>query len=115
TRATASPVEQSPARKRDKSSGGTAAHSVGLPHLLPVAEVAAVLGVSTRTVRRLIERGELVTYRINRQLRVDAESVTRLLETSLIEVSRGPSSCRSDGTSSASRTSSAAAARRSSG
>ena len=80
--AAAAPDEQAPAAARDNKSRGARARSVGLPHLLPVVEVAAVLGVSTRTVRRLIKRGELVAYRIKRQLRVDAESVTHMLEVS---------------------------------
>ncbi len=77
--------------------------------------MAAVLDVSTRTVRRLIKRGELVTYRINRQLRVDAESVTRLLETSLIGASRRTVPCRSESTPSVNPTSFVAGERTSSG
>jgi excisionase family DNA binding protein len=38
--------------------------------LRSVADVAAMLGVSTRTVRRLIAGGELVPHRIGRSLRV---------------------------------------------
>jgi excisionase family DNA binding protein len=40
--------------------------------LLDIAAIAARLGVSTKTVRRLIERGELAVHRIGRQLRVSA-------------------------------------------
>jgi len=46
-----------------------------------------MLSVSHRTVRRMIKRGELVAYRIG-GLRVDAESVTRLLEASRFGGSR---------------------------
>ena len=56
------------------------------PKLLTVAAVAEILSVSPRTVRRMIQRGELVAHRIA-GLRVDAESVTRLLEASLIDAS----------------------------
>lgn len=53
----------------------------GLPldGLLSVEDVAAHLAVSTKTVRRLISRGELVTHRFGRSVRVDASSVTSLL------------------------------------
>ncbi|AUX37669.1 uncharacterized protein SOCE836_098990 [Sorangium cellulosum] len=101
----AAPGEQTPVATRDNKSRGARDPSVGLPHLLPVAEVAAVLGVSTRTVRRLVKRGELVAYRIKRQLRVDAESVTHMLEVSRVGASDRTDPCRSDDTSSVSRTS----------
>src|SRR5262249_19031277 len=104
-----------PAATRDNKSRGARARSAGLPHLLPVVEVAAVLGVSTRTVRRLIKRGELVAYRIKRQLRVDADSVTHMLEVSRIGASDRMAPCRSDGTSSVSRISCGAEGRTSSG
>lgn len=36
-----------------------------------VAEAAEFLGVSERTVRRCIDRGELPAYRVGRQVRID--------------------------------------------
>ena len=86
-------LTQSPPDPRNNNDGGPRART-GLPELLPVAAVATVLGVSIRTVRRLIQRGELVPYRIRRQVRVDAASVTHLLETSLIGVAERADSCR---------------------
>lgn len=49
------------------------------PALLTVAETATLLRVSSKTVRRMSSRGELVTCRLGRNVRVDALSVTRLL------------------------------------
>jgi excisionase family DNA binding protein len=69
---------------RNSKSRGDRAYGLGFPILLSVVEVAVVLGVSTRTVPRMLQAGELVVYRIRRQVRVDAESVTRLLEISRI-------------------------------
>jgi len=106
---------QNKAPPRDKKPGRPTAPTEGLPNLSPVAEVAAVLGVSTRTVRRLIKAGELVAYRINRQVRVDVESVTRLLEASRIGASFRDPAWRNASISSASRISSDDEARRSSG
>lgn len=40
--------------------------------LLTVQEVASALRVSTKTVRRMCQRGELVTHRLGRLVRVDA-------------------------------------------
>jgi excisionase family DNA binding protein len=38
--------------------------------LLDIGATAARLGISTKTVRRMIARGELAVHRIGRQLRV---------------------------------------------
>lgn len=47
-----------------------------------IQQVADLLGISQRTVRRLIQRGALVAHRISTNIiRVDAASVTHLLET----------------------------------
>ncbi len=50
-----------------------------LDGLLSVEEVARFMSVSTKTVRRMMSRGELVTHRFGRSVRVDASSVTSLL------------------------------------
>ena len=51
-----------------------------LPTLLTVMEVASALGVHPRTVRRMLARDELVLRRVGvRSVRVDAESVMRLM------------------------------------
>ena len=50
-----------------------------LDGLLSVEDVARFMSVSTKTVRRMMSRGELVTHRLGRSVRVDASSVTSLL------------------------------------
>ncbi len=47
--------------------------------LLTVNEVAGLLQVSTKTVRRWIERQELRTHRLGRQLRVAEEDLAAFL------------------------------------
>jgi len=61
---------------------------------LTVKQVAVSLNVSDRTVRRLIRDGELVAHRIRTRLRVDAASVTALLEAH--RVSSETHACRSN-------------------
>jgi excisionase family DNA binding protein len=46
-----------------------------LPRLLSVAEVAAHLGVCTKTVRRLIQSGALPTTRAGQQFRVTEQDL----------------------------------------
>ena len=43
--------------------------------LLTVSEVAEVCRLSTRTVRRWIERGELPAHRLGRQLRISEKDL----------------------------------------
>ena len=43
--------------------------------LLTVSEVAEVCRISTRTVRRWIERGELPAHRLGRQLRISEKDL----------------------------------------
>jgi excisionase family DNA binding protein len=50
-----------------------------LDGLVSVEDVARFMSVSTKTVRRMMSRGELVTHRFGRSVRVDAASVTFLL------------------------------------
>ena len=50
-----------------------------LPRLLAVGEVAELLQVSSKTVRRWIERQELRTHRLGRQLRVADEDLAAFL------------------------------------
>jgi excisionase family DNA binding protein len=50
-----------------------------LPQLLAVDDVAEQLKVSTKTVRRWIERGELRVHHLGRQLRVADEDVAAFL------------------------------------
>ena len=48
--------------------------------LLTLHDVADFLQVSTRTVRRLVDRGELTAFRIGRSIRVRHEDLRRLIE-----------------------------------
>jgi excisionase family DNA binding protein len=50
------------------------------PRLLTIRDVAEFLQVSTRTVHRLIDRGELAVIRIGRSVRVRPEAVHALIE-----------------------------------
>ena len=47
--------------------------------LLTIANVAALLQVSTKTVRRLIERGELDVIRIGRAIRIQPKALALLI------------------------------------
>ena len=68
---------------------GGVAHSVSLPaidqstlstsSLLTIANVAASLQVSTKTVRRLIDRGELDAIRIGRAIRIQPTALALLI------------------------------------
>ena len=48
--------------------------------LLTIQDVAEFLQVSTRTVRRLIDTGELAAVRIGRSVRVRPEALQALIE-----------------------------------
>lgn len=52
------------------------------PRYVSLARAAGTLGVSVRTVQRIIERGELTSYRLagRRTLRVELDEVLGLLE-----------------------------------
>ena len=68
---------------------GRAPDSVSLPvfdpkalsssSLLTISNVAALLQVSTKTVRRLIDRGELDTIRIGRAIRIQPTALSLLI------------------------------------
>jgi excisionase family DNA binding protein len=49
------------------------------PNLLTIANVAASLQVSTKTVRRLIDRCELDAIRIGRSIRIQPEALKLLI------------------------------------
>jgi excisionase family DNA binding protein len=53
--------------------------------LLTVADAVAALRVSTKTVRRLIGRGEFAASRVGRQLRVDPRELRAFLRAGLTE------------------------------
>jgi excisionase family DNA binding protein len=57
----------------------TTTPSSRLPRLLDVTAVAKHLGVSTKTVRRRIEGGELHVHRVGRQLRISEEDLVIFL------------------------------------
>lgn len=52
---------------------------IRLPHLFSVDQVAEQLGVSSKTVRRWIERRELHVHQLGRQLRVAEEDLSAFL------------------------------------
>jgi excisionase family DNA binding protein len=49
------------------------------PSLLTLREVSGTLRVSTKTVRRMIDRRELRAFRVGGQLRVERDSLIQLL------------------------------------
>jgi excisionase family DNA binding protein len=52
-----------------------------MPNLISIDQAAEQLGVSTRTVRRLIASGDLPAYRVSRELvRIKPEHLETLLE-----------------------------------
>ena len=50
-----------------------------MPSLLTLAEVSATLRVSEKTVRRMVDRGDLRAFRVGAQLRVQRDSLIQLL------------------------------------
>ncbi|MHB2170097.1 helix-turn-helix domain-containing protein [Alsobacter sp. R-9] len=63
------------ARQSNATPGNTRS---SLPTLLTVTDVAEVLRVSTRTVRRLIKSGALASVTVGRSVRVRAEDLAAL-------------------------------------
>ena len=51
-----------------------------LPRLLTVGDVADVLGINERSVRRLVARGELTRIRIGGSVRFDPRDVQALIQ-----------------------------------
>lgn len=51
-----------------------------VPKLHLIDEVAEILGVSTRTVRRLIATGELMACHIGRSVRVHPDDLARYVD-----------------------------------
>jgi excisionase family DNA binding protein len=49
------------------------------PRILAVADVAHRLDVSTKTVRRWIEQGDLRVHRLGRQLRISEEDLSAFI------------------------------------
>jgi excisionase family DNA binding protein len=47
--------------------------------LLPLAEVARRLSVSPRTVRRLVDAGELSSFRVGGQVRIESAALAAYL------------------------------------
>ncbi|MBM4128377.1 MAG: helix-turn-helix domain-containing protein [Nitrospira sp.] len=59
------------------SSSAASAASHGLQRRLTVAEVAALLSVSTRTIHRLVRGRQLQPIRVGRQLRFSLDEIRR--------------------------------------
>jgi excisionase family DNA binding protein len=51
-----------------------------LPSLLTIEDVAEILKLSTRSVRRLIDRGELAAVHIGRSVRIHPKALRALIE-----------------------------------
>ncbi len=60
-------------------------HAAAPEPLLSVADAAAHLQVSTKTVRRLLARGELGASRVGRQLRISRSELLAYLRRQLLE------------------------------
>jgi len=58
--------------------------------LLAPAEAAARLAVSPKTVRRLVDRGELDATKVGGQLRVFEDSIADLIERNRVSPAGGP-------------------------
>jgi excisionase family DNA binding protein len=52
----------------------------GFPKLLSIEEVAEILGLSTRTVRRLIAKGELTVCYFGRAVRAHPDDLARYID-----------------------------------
>ena len=57
------------------------------PALLTIPDVAAQLQLSTKTIRRMIERGDLPSHRIGRQVRVASNDLGAFIHRSRTMVS----------------------------
>ena len=55
-----------------------AGNETDLPNLLTVPEAAAVLRLSTRTVRRMLKRGFLASVKIGRSVRIRSTDLVSL-------------------------------------
>jgi len=55
---------------------------------LRVGRVAGLLGVSERSITRLVKRGKLPAYRIGSQLRFDPDEVAAFLRAARIDATR---------------------------
>lgn len=53
--------------------------ATALPQLLSVDDVAAILAVSSKTVRRMIDRGALSACRVGRLVRVQRADLERYI------------------------------------
>jgi excisionase family DNA binding protein len=57
-----------------------AAPGPDVPQMLSLKHTAEALDVSTKTVRRLLERGDLTAIRVGGRLRIDAADIRGYLE-----------------------------------
>lgn len=60
---------------------------VPIAPLMTTAEVAALLGVCTRTVRRMVQAGRLPAYRTGRGLRFDRADLAAFLDRTRVRAS----------------------------
>jgi excisionase family DNA binding protein len=52
----------------------------GEPECVSLSRAAKILGVCVRTVRREIERGKLIAFRVGRSLRIRMSELRRYME-----------------------------------
>lgn len=58
--------------------------------LVSIAASAEILGISTKTVRRLIAAGELEAVRVGRRtIRIRTESINRMIDAHPVNAKRG--------------------------
>ena len=74
--APAQPGASNPVCKAQLAARAAKPVSARLPRLLTIPEVADHLKISTKTVRRWIDRGDLHAYRVGRQLRIAEEDLS---------------------------------------
>lgn len=53
--------------------------ATAVPAMLTIGDVAARLRLSTRTIRRMVTRGELPAHRVGRQIRTAEDALGRFL------------------------------------
>ena len=77
------PIRENRPLGGDAKGGDEASLAASTFALLTVAAVADLLNVSTKTVRRMIMRGDLTAIRVGRAIRVHPDAVERCLSVSV--------------------------------
>lgn len=69
----------------ERTEGGTVGSVTDAPRWLSTAEAAKRLGITSRTLYRFIDGGQLPAYRFGRVIRLQEAEVDRFIETCKIE------------------------------